>query len=103
MSPPDVPWLEPLVTVAAVAAVTERVVLETAVVIAPMRPAVILAKQAATADVLSGGRLRLGVGTGWQRAEVESAGVPFEERGPRLTETMAACRALWRDSPASYA
>jgi probable F420-dependent oxidoreductase len=98
----DTPWLEPMVTVSAVAAVTEQVLLETAVVIAPMRPAVVLAKQAATVDVLSRGRLRLGVGTGWQPAEIESAGVPYEERGPRLTETMEACRVLWRDSPASY-
>jgi probable F420-dependent oxidoreductase len=100
--PPDVPWLEPMTTVAAVAAVTERVTLETAVVIAPMRPAVVLAKQAATVDVLSGGRLRLGVGTGWQPAELGSAGIPFDERGPRLTETLEACRILWRDAPASY-
>ncbi len=102
MHAPDAPFPEPLVLLAAAAAVTERVTLESAIVIAPIRPAVLLAKQAATMDLLARGRFRLGVGAGWQPAELESAGVPFGERGLRLTETIEACRLLWRESPASY-
>jgi probable F420-dependent oxidoreductase len=99
---PDAPWLEPMTQIAAMAAVTERVVFHTGVLIAALRPAVVLAKQAATIDALSGGRFILGVGTGWQPEELEAGGVPFEERGSRMAETVAACRALWRDSPASF-
>jgi probable F420-dependent oxidoreductase len=100
--PPEAPWLEPMTQIAAMAAVTERAVFHTGVLIAPLRSAVVLAKQAATLDALSGGRFVLGVGTGWQAAELEAGGVPFAERGPRLTETMAAVRVLWRDSPATF-
>jgi len=98
----EAPWLEPLTLIAAMAAVTERIRFVTGILIAPMRPAVILAKQAATIDLLSGGRLCLGVGTGWQREELGTAGVPFAERGDRLTEMIEACRVLWRDAPASF-
>ncbi len=100
--PDDAPWLEPLTVLTAVAAVTTRVRLGTGVLIAPVRPAVVLAKAVATLDVLSGGRVDLGVGTGWQREELEAAGVPWSERGARLTDGIAACRALWEaDGPVS--
>ncbi len=101
-SPPDYPWFEPMVAMASFASVTERIRLSMAVLIAPLRPAVLLAKQAATLDVLSNGRLDLGVGTGWQREEYEASGIPFESRGVRLAEQMRACRELWTKSPASY-
>lgn len=98
--PDDAPWLDPLVVLTAVAAVTERLRLGTGILIAPVRPAVVLAKAVATLDVLSGGRVDLGVGTGWQREELEAAGVPWSERGARLTDGIAACRALWEsDGP----
>ena len=100
---PDAPWLEPVAQIAAMAAVTERVVFHTGVLIAALRPAVVLAKQVATLDILSCGRFILGVGTGWQPEELEAGGVPYAERGTRMTETIAACRVLWRDSPASFA
>lgn len=98
--PVDAPWLEPLTVLTAVAAVTTRLRLGTGVLIAPVRPPVVLAKTVATLDVLSGGRVDLGVGTGWQREELEAAGVPWTERGARLTDGIAACRALWEaDGP----
>ena len=98
--PVDAPWLEPLSVLTAVAAVTSRLRLGTGVLVGPVRPPVVLAKAVATLDVLSGGRVDLGVGTGWQREELEAAGVPWAERGQRLTDGIAACRALWEaDGP----
>jgi probable F420-dependent oxidoreductase len=101
--PDDAPWLEPLTVLTAVAAVTTRLRLGTGVLIGPVRPPVVLAKAVATLDVLSGGRVDLGVGTGWQREELEAAGVPWSERGRRLTDGIAVCRALWEaDGPISF-
>lgn len=101
--PPNEPWLEPLTTLAAMAGATRRIRLATGVLIAPLRPALLLAKTAATLDVLSGGRLDLGVGLGWQREEYEGAGVPWAGRAARLDDQLRACRALWaEDGPVSF-
>lgn len=99
---PTIPWAEPLAVLAAAAAVTSRIELLTALLIAPLRPAVVLAKQAATVDQLSGGRLRLGVGPSYVAEEYAAAGIPFADRGQRLDDSLGACRALWAQSPASY-
>jgi probable F420-dependent oxidoreductase len=99
---PDAPWLEPLSTLSAMAAVTNRVRMSTKILIAPLRPAPLLAKTLATMDVLSGGRMEVGVGTGWQREEYDAAGLDWDARGRLLTDTVAACRALWASSPASF-
>lgn len=99
---PDGPWLEPLTTLAAMAAVTSTVRLATGVLIAPLRSAPVLAKTVATLDVLCGGRLDLGVGVGWQAEEYDAIGLDFGSRGQRLTDTIGACRALWSQLPASY-
>ena len=98
---PDYPWFEPLTMLAAIAAVTERVRLATAVLIAPLRPAPLLAKAVATLDRLSGGRVDLGVGTGWQREEYDACGLAFERRAERLADQLRAVRALWSEAPAS--
>ncbi|OLT15778.1 LLM class F420-dependent oxidoreductase [Pseudonocardia sp. CNS-139] len=95
------PVVEPLVHLAHVAAVTSRIELGTAVVILPQRNPVVLAKQAASVDVLSGGRLLLGVGSGWLEAEMSAVGVPMAERGARSDEYLDAMTALWTaDAPA---
>jgi probable F420-dependent oxidoreductase len=96
------PWLEPLTMLTSVAAVTTQLRLCTGVLIVPLRPAALLAKTAATLDVLSDGRLELGVGTGWQEEEFDAHGVDYARRGDILTETIAASRALWTSSPASF-
>jgi probable F420-dependent oxidoreductase len=94
--------MEPLSVLAAVAAVTSRIKLTTGVLVSPLRPAVLLAKTAATVDHLSGGRLELGVGVGWQPEEFAAVGADFAQRGQLLTDGIAACRALWGDDPASF-
>jgi probable F420-dependent oxidoreductase len=101
--PPEGPWLEPLTMLTAMAAVTSTVRLFTGVLIAPLRPAALLAKTVATLDVISRGRVDLGVGTGWQREEFEAEGLDFDRRGQLLTDTLAACRALWEQTPATFA
>ena len=99
--PSDAPWLEPLTVLTSIAAVTTRVRLATGILIAPLRPAAFLAKQVATLDQMSGGRVDLGVGTGWQREEYDAQGLDFDQRGQLLDDTLAACSVLWRDTPAA--
>ncbi|MEO8696672.1 MAG: TIGR03619 family F420-dependent LLM class oxidoreductase [Acidimicrobiales bacterium] len=99
---PDAPWLEPLSVIAAIAAVTRRVRMSTKILIAPLRPAPLLAKTLATIDQISQGRVEIGVATGWQREEYDAAGIDWSQRGQLLTDTLAACRALWTSSPATF-
>lgn len=99
----DGAWLEPMTVLSVIAGATTRIRLGTGILIAALRRPVVLAKAAATLDVLSGGRLDLGVGVGWQREEYEAAGLPFERRGRLLDEALEVCTRLWRDRPASFA
>ncbi|MDX6264885.1 MAG: hypothetical protein QOH84_6573 [Kribbellaceae bacterium] len=79
------------------AAITTTLELVTGVLVLPQRQTALAAKQAAEVDVLSGGRLRLGVGIGWNQVEYEALGVPFEQRGARLTEQVELLRKLWAE------
>jgi probable F420-dependent oxidoreductase len=96
---PDADWPDPLTVIAAMAAVTERVRFMTGILVAALRPSAVLAKVAATIDVVSEGRLDLGVGVGWQREEFDAVGLAFDERGPLLERSIAACRTLWSGEP----
>jgi probable F420-dependent oxidoreductase len=98
---PDGHWLEPFTTLSVLCGLTSRVRLGTNILIAALRRPVVLAKAAATLDVLSGGRLDLGVGIGWQREEYEAAGLDFGTRGRQLDVTLEVCQTLWREPRAT--
>jgi alkanesulfonate monooxygenase SsuD/methylene tetrahydromethanopterin reductase-like flavin-dependent oxidoreductase (luciferase family) len=95
------PNYEPLITLAAAAAVTERVRLMTTVLIGPLRGAGVLAKQAATIDALSGGRLSLGLGVGAREDDFEAAPASFHGRARRFEEQLELMRRVWSGQPAS--
>src|SRR5215213_2766463 len=95
------PNYEPLITLAAAAAVTERVRLMTTVLIAPLRRAGVLAKQAATIDALSGGRLTLGLGVGAREDDFQFAPASFHDRGRRFEEQLELMRRDWSGQPVS--
>jgi probable F420-dependent oxidoreductase len=99
--PADADWLDPLLALSYAAAVTSRIGLATGVLLPEHNP-VITAKSAATLDVLSGGRLTLGVGIGWSAEEFAAVGVPFARRGPRTADYVAAIRTLWMNDVASF-
>lgn len=97
----DASWLEPIATLGAFAGVTSSIRLSMGVLLAPLRPAPLLAKQLATLDVLSGGRVEPGIGIGWQREEYAAEGLDWRERHRIFEETIVVCRALWGEQPVS--
>jgi len=99
---PSWPLPDPLIWMAAMAAITTKLRFMTGVIILPLRNPLVLAKQVATLDHLSGGRIDLGIGVGWLKEEFEALGVPFEKRGKRTDEYVAAMRALWAGEGASF-
>ena len=99
---PGMQWLDPIVTLSAVAGATDRVALGTSVFVLPYRDPVTLAAELAALDVLSTGRLILGVGAGWMREEFEAIGVPPGERGARTDEHLQALKTLWTEDPATF-
>jgi probable F420-dependent oxidoreductase len=100
--PESSPMPDPLIWLAYLAAVTETIKLGTGVLILPQRNPVVLAKELATLDVMSRGRVLLGVGVGWLEEEFDAIGVPFKQRGRITDEHVAAMRALWTEEQASY-
>jgi probable F420-dependent oxidoreductase len=95
-------FYDPVVTLSWVAAVTERIRLGTSVLVLPMRHPLPLAKELATLQNLSGGRLILGAGVGWLEPEFAALGVPFNERGRRMDEGIAMMRAVWTQDPVTF-
>jgi len=99
---PGMQWLDPIVTLSMIAAVTERIRLGTSVYVLPYRDPVTLAAELAALDVLSDGRFIFGIGVGWMREEFEAIGVPPSERGARTDEHLEALKVLWTQDPASF-
>jgi len=98
MYPSNMPVLEALVLLGFAAAVTERVSLSTEVLVLPQRQPVLVAKQVATIDTLSEGRMRLGVGVGWQECEYDVLQTSFKDRGKRMDEAIDVLRTYWGES-----
>jgi probable F420-dependent oxidoreductase len=99
----DFPIPDPLIWLAYIASATRTLKLGTAILILPQRNPVVTAKAVATLDHLAGGRrVLLGIGVGWLAEEFATLGVPFEDRGPRTDEYVAAMRALWSQERSSY-
>lgn len=93
---------DPLIWLSYLAAVTSRIRLATGILIVPQRNPLVLAKELATLDSLSQGRVEFGIGVGWLEEEFDALGVPFGDRGRRTDDYVAAMRALWADEQASH-
>src|ERR1700712_1115341 len=100
--PPSPNFWDPVLTLTWAAAATSRVRLGTSVLVLPLRHPLPLAKELATLQNLSGGRLILGAGVGWLEAEFDALGVPFNQRGRRMDEGIAMMRAVWSNDPVSF-
>src|SRR6478735_61205 len=100
--PAEADWIDPLIGLSFAAAATSTIGIATGVLLLPEHNPVLVAKQAATLDTLSDGRFTLGIGIGWSREEFDALGVPFERRGARTAEYVAAMRTIWRDDVASF-
>jgi probable F420-dependent oxidoreductase len=98
----QVPIPDPLIPLAYAAAITTRLKLSTGVILLPQRHPLYLAKQLATLDLLSNGRMMVGIGSGWMREEFDSLQIPFNVRGARTDESIQAMRALWSEAIASF-
>jgi probable F420-dependent oxidoreductase len=96
------PLPDPLIWLAYVAAVTTRIKLATGILVLPQHNPVVIAKQVATLDHLSGGRMLLGIGVGWLKEEFDVLGASFDDRGERTDEYMHVLRALWRQERPSF-
>src|SRR6185369_1134946 len=100
--PPETPFLDPAVALTLVAAHTQRVRLGTGIIILPQRNPLVLAKELASVDVVSGGRLIFGLGIGYLKAEFDALGVSFDHKGARAVEYLEAMRAIWSAPQPAY-
>jgi len=100
--PPQMPILEAMMLMAHLAAVTSRIGIGTEVLVLPQRHPTLVAKQVSTLDTLSGGRIRLGVGVGWQESEYEALGEDFHTRGVRMDEAIRLLRTWWSDDRVDF-
>ena len=100
--PSRMPILEALTTLSFIAANTKTIGIGTEVLVLPQRQPVLVAKQVSTLDILSGGRMRLGIGVGWQESEFEMLHEPFHDRGNRADAAIRVLRACWGTDPVSY-
>ena len=100
--PPTEPILDPLVSLTFLAAQTTKLRLGTGIIVLPQRNPVVLAKELASLDVLSGGRLLFGMGVGYLEPELAAVGVPMQDRGRRAEEYLEAMQALWTMKSPSY-
>jgi len=100
--PAEVPLLDPAVALAYLSSVTTEINLGTGIIILPQRNPLVLAKELASVDVLSKGRLIFGVGVGYLAPEFEALGIPMEDRGPRSIEYIEAMRSIWHDNEPNY-
>ncbi len=98
----DTPYFDALIALALIAEASERATIGTAVLVLPLRAPVVFAKQAASIDVASRGRLRLGVGAGWLEEEFDALDVPFAGRGKRLDEWISLIRDCWTGTPGPF-
>lgn len=96
------PVQEPFVLFGLLGGVTQHIELVTGIVVLPSRPTVLVAKQAAAVDVVTGGRLRLGVGVGWNPVEYAAMGASFDHRGQRMEEQVAVLRKLWTEPVVTF-
>jgi probable F420-dependent oxidoreductase len=101
MEPTD-PILDPIIALTFLAAHTRHVRLGTGIIILPQRNPLVLAKEIASLDVLSGGRFIFGIGVGYLEPEFRALGIPFTDRGPRTDDYLAAMRAIWSESAPAY-
>ena len=99
---PDGSWLDPLTVLSVIAGRTSKIRLGTNILLAALRRPAVLAKSVATLDVLSGGRVDLGVGVGWQKEEYEACGLDFSSRGRLLDHTLEVCQLIWAEEKADY-
>ncbi len=100
--PPQMPILEAIVLMAQLAAVTERIGLASEVLVLPQRQPVLVAKQISTIDTMSEGRVRLGVGVGWQESEYDALEEDFSNRGKRMDEAIKLIRSYWSDEQVDF-
>jgi probable F420-dependent oxidoreductase len=101
-APPDLPFLDPAIALAYLACGTRTIRLGTGIIILPQRNPVVLAKELASVDVVSGGRLIFGLGIGYLKPEFDAIGIPFDRKGPRSVEYLEAMLALWTQPKPAY-